>query len=151
MVEEGDLAPDFELKDENGNLHRLSDFKDKIVVLYFYPKDNTPGCTIEANGFNKVLDELNKLNTVVIGISKDSIESHQKFKSKYNLNFLLLSDEDSKVIKQYGAYGKRPFGMGTLRTTFIIKDGKVVKVFKKVNPRGHEKEVLEFIKTLSAK
>jgi peroxiredoxin Q/BCP len=147
MIEEGKRAPDFKLKGTDGKTYSLSDFTGKYVVLYFYPKDDSTGCTIEAKGFNKAQENFKKLNAVVIGISKDSIDSHKKFCDKYSLKFLLLSDPDNKVIKEYGAYGDRgAFGVGTLRKTFIIdKKGNVIKIFNKVRALGHEKEVTEIL------
>ncbi len=149
MVEEGEKAVDFELEGSDGKRHGLSEFKGRFLVLYFYPKDNTPGCTIEANEFNKKLDEIRKLDADVVGISKDSIESHGKFKNKYGLRFLLLSDPESSIIKKYGAYGNRGiFGEGTLRNTYVIgKDGRIVKIFEKVSPKGHADEVIELLKS----
>ncbi len=122
-------------------------------MLYFYPKDNTPGCTIEANEFNKNLSKIEELGARVVGVSKDSIESHGKFRDKYGLSFLLLSDPTSEMIKAYGAYGNRGiFGMGTLRNTYIIGNaGKIVKIFDKVNPRGHAKEVIDFLENEKVK
>ena len=147
MLTEGSEAPDFSLKGSDGKEHRLSDFKGKNVVLYFYPRDDTPGCTIEAKEFNKSLDDMERKGAVVIGVSKDTLESHEKFRKKYGLDFLLLSDPDSRVIKLYESYGdKGIFGMGTLRRTFIIgKDGKISKIFNKVRPLGHSGEVLSCI------
>ncbi|MGD0728959.1 MAG: peroxiredoxin [Candidatus Micrarchaeaceae archaeon] len=148
MVSQGSKAPDFNLQGNDGKSHKLSDFKGKYVVLYFYPRDDTPGCTMEAKGFNESLSELKKLGAEVIGISKDDIASHRKFCEKYSLGFLLLSDPDFSVMKKYGAYGDRGiFGMGTLRKTFIIdKSGKIAKVFEKVHPLGHDKEVISMLK-----
>ncbi|MGD0510949.1 MAG: peroxiredoxin [Candidatus Micrarchaeaceae archaeon] len=148
MVSEGSVAPDFNLKGSDGKLHRLSEFKGKSVVLYFYPRDDTPGCTIEAKGFNESLADLQKLGAVIIGVSNDDIDSHKKFCNKYSLNFLLLSDPESKTIKDYDAYGnKGVFGFGTLRKTYIIgKDGKIAKVFGKVQPLDHNKEVISALK-----
>lgn len=143
-IREGAKAPDFELKGSDNKVHKLSDFKGKNIVLYFYPRDDTPGCTIEAKGFNKAVETLEKIDTVIIGISKDDLDSHKKFCNKYSLKFLLLSDPESKVIKLYDAYGdKGIFGMGTLRKTYIIdKSGSIKKVFNKVRPLGHNKEVV---------
>ncbi len=148
MLKEGSKAPEFSLRGSDGKEHRLGEFKGKTVVLYFYPKDDTPGCTIEAKGFNNSLREIRKLGAEVVGISKDGEDSHRRFCGKYSLRFLLLSDPDSKAIKKYGAYGDRGiFGMGTLRTTFIIgKDGKIARIFQKVRALGHEKEVLDALK-----
>lgn len=143
-------APDFSLNGSDGKIHRLNEFKGRYVVLYFYPRDNTPGCTIEAKGFNKDLKELRKLGAEVIGVSNDSLDSHSKFCSKYSLEFLLLSDPESKVIKSYDSYGNRGvFGLGTLRNTYLInKDGKIAKIFRKVQPMGHSKEVAAAIREL---
>ncbi len=147
MVEEKSVAPDFSLVGSDGKSHSLSEFKGKYLILYFYPKDNTPGCTIEANDFNNNLEKIEQLGAKVVGVSKDGLESHGKFRDKYNLSFLLLSDPESKVIKAYGAYGDRGiFGMGTLRNTYVIdKNGKIAKIYSKVNPRGHAKEIVEFL------
>jgi peroxiredoxin Q/BCP len=147
MLSEGSKAPDFTLQGSDGKSHSLSEFKGKNVILYFYPKDDTPGCTIEAKEFNRSIDAIEEKGAVVIGVSKDDIASHDKFKKKYGLEFLLLSDPDSRVIKLYESYGDRGiFGMGTLRRTFIIgKDGKISKIFNKVRPLGHSGEVLSCI------
>ena len=152
MLSEGDMAPDFKLPGSDGKEHSLRELRSKYVVLYFYPKDNTPGCTIEANNFNKRLDEIRKLNAEVIGISKDDYKSHEKFMNKYELKFLLLSDTESKTIKDYGAYGDRGiFGVGTLRNTYLIgKDGRIIKIFEKVNPKGHADEIISAIKEAEA-
>lgn len=149
MLKEGDSAPDFELDGSDGAKHRLKEFSGKYLVLYFYPKDNTPGCTIEANEFNKKLEDIRKLGAEVVGVSKDDLKSHDKFKDKYGLEFLLLSDTGSEMIKRYGAYGNRGiFGIGTLRNTYVIgKDGKVAKIYEKVKPKGHADEVIEFLKS----
>lgn len=148
MISEGSVAPDFNLKGSDGKSHRLSEFKGKNVVLYFYPRDDTAGCTIEAKGFNDSLIELQKLGAVIIGVSNDNIDSHKKFCEKYSLKFLLLSDPESKTIKDYDAYGnKGAFGFGTLRKTYIIgKDGKIIKIFGRVQPIGHSKEVISILK-----
>ena len=144
MVEVNSKAPDFRLQGNDGKVHTLQEFKGKALVLYFYPRDDTPGCTIEAKGFNKKLDEVRRKGAEIVGVSKDGFESHCKFRDKYGLRFLLLSDPDSKIIKEYDAYGNRGiFGMGTLRKTYIINSkGRVAKVFEKVNPKGHEEEIL---------
>ena len=149
MVMENDNAADFNLDGSDGKRHSLSEFNGKYLVLYFYPKDNTPGCTIEAKEFNKHLQELKSLNAAVVGVSKDDLKSHGKFVEKCGLQFLLLSDPNSEVIKAYGAYGDRGiFGVGTLRNTYLIKDGKVLKVFTKVKPNGHAEEVIDAIKSI---
>ena len=148
MLETGSKAPDFKLKDSKGNNVSLSDFKGKQVAAYFYPKDDTPGCTIEAKEFTELLPKFKKKNAVVIGISKDSIESHDKFICKYDLKLTLLSDPEHKVIEAYGAWQqKKNYGktyMGIIRTTYLIDaNGKVKKVWEKVKSLGHAKEVLE--------
>ncbi len=147
MLSEGSEAPDFSLSGSDGKEHRLSDFRGKNVILYFYPRDDTPGCTIEAKEFNNSLDSVEGKGAVVIGVSKDSLESHDKFRKKYGLGFLLLSDPESRVIKLYDSYGNRGvFGMGTLRRTFIIgRDGRISKIFDRVRPLGHSGEVLSCI------
>ena len=148
MVEPGKQAPAFALKAADGEKISLSGFKGKYVVLYFYPKDDTPGCTLEAQGFNKALGTLDKLGAAVVGISKDSLESHCKFRDKYKLKFPLLSDPDGKVIEKYGAWGeKNMYGkksMGIIRTTVVIDEkGVVRKVFPKVKVAGHVAAVLD--------
>jgi peroxiredoxin Q/BCP len=147
MPEEGKKAPDFKLKDQNGKSISLQDFKGKNVVLYFYPKDNTSGCTAEACDFRDEFPKFGKLNAVIIGISPDSSESHKKFAEKYNLPFILLSDEDKKVLEAYGVWKEKSmYGrkyMGVERTTVIIgADGKIKKIFHKVKVEGHNKEVI---------
>ena len=149
-IKEGSKAPDFALPDANGKLHKLSEYKGKYLILYFYPRDNTPGCTIEAKEFNDALGTLKKAGAEVVGVSKDDQKSHTKFIDSCDLGFTLLSDPDSKTIKAYGSYGDRGiFGMGTLRKTYIIdKSGKIVKIFEKVKPFGHAKQVLAAIKEI---
>lgn len=145
-------APDFTLKETNGQEISLSDYLGKKnVVLYFYPRDNTKGCAIEASEFRDLHEEFERLDTVILGISKDSLKSHAKFSDKLDLQFLLLSDEDKKVHEMYGVlklkkmYGKEYLGVE--RSTFIIdKKGNIVKEFRKVKAKGHAEEVLEFIK-----
>ena len=143
----GDVAPDFVLPASSGKSVKLSALRGKQVVLYFYPKDDTSGCTKEACGFRDSMPRFEKLDAVVLGVSKDSLDSHAKFIDKYSLNFTLLSDEDLKVHRLYDTwkektlYGKKY--MGTERSTFVIgADGKIKKIFRKVNPQGHEVEVL---------
>ena len=153
MIEEGKRAPAFTLASSDGDKVSLSKLKGQNVVLYFYPRDNTPGCTTEANDFNKALKKLEKLDAVVLGVSKDSIESHCKFRDKYKLKFPLLSDPDGKVLEKYGAWGeKNMYGkkmMGIIRTTIIIgADGKVKKIFPKVRVKGHVDKVIEALKEL---
>ena len=151
MLEENSKAPEFELDGSDGRKHTISEFKGKYLILYFYPKDDTPGCTTEAKGFNSDIKKIRDMGAEVVGISKDDIKSHGKFCSKYGLSFLLLSDPDSKTIKAYGAYGDRGiFGVGTLRNTYIIgKDGRIAKAYTKVKPNGHSAEVIDFLSNVS--
>lgn len=144
----GSTAPQFTLPDSNGNMVSLSDFRGRKVVLYFYPKDNTPGCTRQACAFAQNYAGFREKNIAVIGISKDSIASHKKFAEKYNLPFILLSDPELAVIRAYGVWQeKKLYGktsMGVLRTTFIInEDGLIEKVMEKVNPDTNASEILE--------
>ena len=145
-------APDFHLDDANGTSHSLADYTGKWTVLYFYPKDDTPGCTTEACGFRDARDQLTELGAEVVGISKDDASAHDKFKMKYNLNFTLLSDPEGKTIEAYGTWGKKMFGReGILRKTFIIDPkGQVVKVYGRVTPLGHGEQVIEELKRLQA-
>jgi peroxiredoxin Q/BCP len=148
------LAPDFSLPDQNGAIHTLSEYHGSWVVLYFYPKDDTPGCTKEACNFRDSLKELSELGIVVLGVSKDSVTSHKKFAEKYKLNFPILSDPDHQVIEQYGAWGEKKFMgrtfMGIIRQTYLINpDGKIVKAYPKVNPTVHAQEILSDFKSLS--
>ena len=145
-------APLFTLPDESGILHSLADYQGKWVVVYFYPKDGTPGCTVEACAMRDARDDLMNLGAEVIGISKDEPDAHEKFKSKYNLNFTLLSDPDAAVITAYGAWGKKQFGReGILRKTFIINpDGDVVKVYGRVTPLGHGDQVVAELSRLQS-
>lgn len=148
MLEVGEKAPDFVLKNEQSNEIALSDFKGKKVVLYFYPKDNTAGCTKEACSFKDVYDDILEVGAVVIGISKDNAISHEKFKNKHQLPFYLLSDPDNSVIESYGAWQeKKMYGktyMGIVRSTFIIdENGIIIKVYPKVKPDQHGEEVLK--------
>src|SRR3989338_3127856 len=144
-------APDFSLLDQENRPHRLSDYRGKWVVLYFYPRDNTPGCTKEACGFRDTASEFQKRNAVVLGVSKDSVATHTKFATKYRLNFPILSDEDKKVIKAYGAWGQKKFlgktFEGMLRKTVLIDPkGNISKRYEKVNPMAHPQVVLSDIK-----
>ncbi len=150
-MKEGDMAEDFCLPDYEGKEHCLHDYLGKWVVLYFYPKDNTSGCTKEAKGFTEMRGEFEKLGAVIIGVSKDSPKSHAKFIEKHNLKILLLSDEEHKVLEKYGAWGKKKnYGreyFGTIRTTFLIDhEGKIVKVWRNVRVNGHVEKVLEELK-----
>mgnify|MGYP000943524329 CR=1 FL=1 len=145
-------APDFTLPDESGMMHDLKEYAGSWVVLYFYPKDDTPSCTIEACSLRDARDELAELGARVIGVSKDDASAHEKFKAKHTLNFTLLTDKDAAVIGAYGAWGKKQFGMeGILRKTFIIDPkGMVVKVFGRVTSLGHGSQVVDVLKKLQA-
>ena len=148
MLKVGDKAPDFILKNEQNQDVTLSDFIGKKVVIYFYPKDNTPGCTKEACSFRDVYDDILEAGAVVIGISKDNASSHENFKDKHNLPFYLLSDPNNTVIEAYGAWQeKKMFGktyMGILRSTFIIdENGNIIKLYPKVKIDTHAEEVLK--------
>jgi len=151
MIEEGKIAPSFSLVDQDGKTHSLKDYLGKNVVLYFYPKDNTPGCTKEACSFRDEIAFFKKNNTMILGISADSVKSHKNFSEKFSLPFPLLSDESKKMIEAYGVwkeksmYGKKYFGIE--RTTVIIDEkGKIKKIFPKVKVEGHTEEVLEALK-----
>ena len=141
-------APDFTLVDDSGNAHSLGDYTGDWLVLYFYPKDDTPGCTVQACSLRDARDELTSLGAKVVGVSKDDASSHEKFKEKHTLNFTLLSDPDATVITAYGAWGKKMFGReGILRKTFIIDpSGNVQKVFGRATPLGHGVAVVEALK-----
>lgn len=143
-------APDFSLTDDEGKTHGLSDFHGKWLVVYFYPKDDTPGCTVEACSIRDARDDLTKLGAHVVGISKDEASSHEKFKAKYSLNFTLLSDPSAETIDAFGAWGKKQFGReGILRKTFIINpDGMVVKVFGRVIPVGHGQQIVDELRKI---
>jgi peroxiredoxin Q/BCP len=150
MLEIGTKAPDFTLPDKDGNPVSLSDFSGKKVVLYFYPRDNTPGCTRQACAFAGAFEEFKKIDAVVIGISKDSAASHQKFAEKYGLPFILLSDPELTAIQAYGVWQeKKNYGkvsMGVVRSTFIIdKNGVIEKVMPKVKPDTNAAEVLAYL------
>jgi thioredoxin-dependent peroxiredoxin len=152
-IEEGTKAPDFTLAADDGTKIKLSALKGSPVVLYFYPKDDTPGCTKEACAFRDLKKDLAKLGAKVLGVSADDVDSHVKFRDKFELNFPLLADIDHKVAEKYGAwreknmYGK--VSMGIVRSTFLIDpQGKVAKVWKKVNVDGHDAAVIEALKAL---
>ena len=147
MLEVGTKAPDFTLPDQNGDLHSLSEYRGKRVILYFYPKDNTPGCTKQACGFAERYPQFIEKGAVVLGISKDSVASHKKFEEKYGLPFTLLSDPELKVIQAYDVwkekmnYGK--ISMGVVRTTYLIdEEGKIVKAFDKVKAADNPERML---------
>ncbi|MFH0927011.1 MAG: thioredoxin-dependent thiol peroxidase, partial [Candidatus Micrarchaeota archaeon] len=149
MVElkEGDMAPQFSLPDKDGKVHALSMHLQKTVVLYFYPKDDTPGCTTEACGFRDLNLEIKKAGAQIIGISPDNGQSHEKFSKKFSLNFPILSDAGHEVAGKYGAWGKKKFMgkefEGIIRSTFIIKGGKIAKAYYGVKTEGHAKKILE--------
>ena len=150
MLETGIKAPDFKLEDKDGNLVSLSDFKNKKVVLYFYPRDNTPGCTKQACSFRDNYDAFKSKDVVVIGISKDSTKSHEKFVQKNDLPFILLSDPDLEAIKSYDVWQeKKLYGkvsMGVVRTTYIIdENGIIEKVYDKVKADKNVEEILEYL------
>ncbi len=148
IPKEGLTAPNIEAIDQNGDKISLRQFKGKsAVVLYFYPKDNTPGCTVEACEFNAAVKKYSNANAIVIGVSPDAPKSHMKFIEKFGLKFSLISDEDKTICKDYGVWVKKSmYGreyMGVARTTFVInKSGKIIKIFEKVTPKGHAEEVL---------
>jgi peroxiredoxin Q/BCP len=148
MLKEGDLAPDFTARDASGNEIKLSDFRGKRVVLYFYPKDDTPGCTKEACSFRDAYARFEERGIKVLGVSLDTEESHRQFASKYNLPFTLLSDPDHRIGDAYGTYGKHVFGdkeyWTNARKTFLIdEEGRIKKIFDKVDVERHADEVLE--------
>jgi len=152
MLEEGKKAPQFTLKDQSGKSVALKNFLGKKVVLYFYPKDDTPGCTKEACNFRDDFKEIKKENAVILGVSADSEARHKKFAEKYKLPFTLLSDENKKVLEKYGVWKEKSmYGrkyMGIVRSTFIIDEkGKLKKIFPKVKVTNHNKEVLESLRS----
>jgi thioredoxin-dependent peroxiredoxin len=148
MLAEGDQVPDFALKDAEGNILRKADLKGKKYVVYFYPKDFTPGCTTEAAEFARDYKKFKGAGIEIIGISPDDEESHKKFGQKMSVPFILLADTDKDVAEKFGVWGKKQFMgreyMGVNRTTFLVNEkGKIFKVFEKVRPAGHSQEVLE--------
>ena len=147
----GKKAPNFKLNSTSGKIVELSKLKSKYIVLYFYPKDDTPGCTLETKDFNSLLSNFKKVKCEVFGISKDSLESHKKFKEKYKVKFELLSDEDKKAIKAYKTWGKKKFMgkefMGQIRSTFLIKDNKILNEWRNIRVKDHANDVLNFLKT----
>ncbi len=146
------LASNFTLNDSHGTVHQLADYAGKWVVLYFYPKDDTPGCTTEACSLRDARDDIAALGAEIIGVSKDDASSHDKFKEKYTLNFTLLSDPDMTAMNAYGAWGKKMFGKeGVLRKTFIINPaGQVVKEYGRVTPLGHGEQIIAELKNLQS-
>ncbi|RKJ38802.1 thioredoxin-dependent thiol peroxidase [Acutalibacter sp. 1XD8-33] len=151
MLEVGTKAPEFTLSDKDGNMVSLADFAGKKVVLYFYPRDNTPGCTRQACAFASAYEEFKSINAVVIGISKDSVTSHQKFAEKHGLPFILLSDPERAAIEAYGVWQeKKNYGkvsMGVVRSTFVIdENGVIEKVMPKVKPDTNAAEILQYLR-----
>ncbi|MDO8492686.1 MAG: thioredoxin-dependent thiol peroxidase [bacterium] len=166
MLKKGNKAPEFSLPDQNSKIHSLKDYLGKWVLVYFYPKDDTPGCTKEACAIRDDYSSFKKIKAVVLGISVDNVKSHAKFVKKYKLPFTLLSDENKEVVKKYGVWQKKKFMparrslgagggreyMGTLRNSFLINpEGKIAKIYEKVVPELHGKEVLADLKELSKK
>jgi peroxiredoxin Q/BCP len=145
-------APDFTLNDPDGTAHSLADYRGQWLVLYFYPKDDTPGCTIEACSLRDARDDITARGAQIIGVSRDDPSSHEKFKAKYSLNFTLLSDPDGSMIEAYGAWGPKMFGkLGIQRKTFIIDpEGNVVKVYGRVTPDGHGEQIIADLKALQS-
>lgn len=150
MITEGDQEPKFELNDANGKLVKSSDFKGKKHVIYFYPRDFTPGCTIQADEFSKEYKKFQKHGIEIIGISTDDVESHKKFVDKMGIPYVLLSDPEKDVCKKFGVWGKKQFMgkeyMGVQRSTFLVDEkGKIFKTFPSVKPKGHADEVLQIL------
>lgn len=148
-------APNFSLPDQNGDVHTLTQYVGKWVIVYFYPKDNTPGCTKEACNFRDGREVLEAAGAVLLGISKDTVGSHKRFIDAFSLNFTLLSDRDTETIKAYGAWGKKKFMgrefMGILRNTYLINpDGEITKTYESVDPATHVDELLKDLKQLSS-
>ena len=143
-------APNFKLISTSNKIIELKKIKSKYIVLYFYPKDDTPGCTLETKDFNSLLNKFKKLDCVIFGISKDDIKSHLKFKKKYNVKFELLADEKKEAIKDYKTWGKKKFlgreFIGQIRSTFLIKDKKIINVWRNVKVKNHAEEVLNYLK-----
>lgn len=150
MLEVGTKAPNFTLPDQNGEMHSLEDYTGQKVILYFYPKDNTAGCTKQACGFAERYPQIQEKGAVVLGVSKDSVKSHKNFEEKYSLPFTLLSDPEHKVLEMYGAWGeKKNYGkvsMGTIRTTYLIdEEGTIIKAMGKVKAADNPAQMLEAI------
>jgi thioredoxin-dependent peroxiredoxin len=153
LPEVGKRPPEFALPDQNGKEHSLKDYVGKWVLIYFYPKDDTPGCTIEACTIRDQFKDFKKIGAVVLGISTDSVKSHKKFADAYELPFTLLADEHKEVVGKYGVFGEKKFMgrtyMGTNRTSFLIApDGKIAKVYERVKPEAHAAEVINDLKKL---
>ena len=152
-IKEKNKAPNFKLQSTDGSIFELKSIKKKNIILYFYPKDDTPGCTLESKDFSKLNSMINKKNTIVLGISKDSMESHLKFKKKYKLKFNLLSEEKLLVIKKYGVWGMKSFlgkkFKGVIRSTFLINSkGKIHKIWSNVRVKDHAKAVMDEINNI---
>ena len=148
MIDQGTPAPDFELQSDSGETVKLSDFRGRPVVLYFYPKDNTPGCTTEACEFRDAYDVFRERGAEVLGVSPDDVRSHEKFKQKHSLPFTLLADPSHEVAEAYGVWGEKKFAgktyMGINRSTFVIdEEGKIASAMRGIKPAGHAKEVLD--------
>ena len=146
-------AKDFNLPDQNGDFHKLSDYAGKWILIYFYPKDDTPGCTKEACTFRDAISQFEKRGVNIVGVSKDSVESHKKFADKYKLNFTLLSDPDHSMIEAYGSWGTKKFMgkeyTGTQRNSYLIDPkGEIVREYKSVNPLTHFQQILDDLDTL---
>jgi len=144
-------APNFKLISASNKIIELKKIKSKYIVLYFYPKDDTPGCTLETKDFNSLLNKFKKLDCAIFGISKDDLKSHLKFKKKYNIRFELLVDEKKEAIKAYKTWGKKKFMgiefIGQIRSTFLIKDKKIINVWRNVKVKNHAEEVLNYLKS----
>ena len=156
MIKENTKAPIFKLPSTNKKEYSLKNSIGNYVIIYFYPKDDTPGCTIETNDFNKLLPKFKKLNCEILGISKDNLKSHNKFKDKYKIKFDLLADEELKVLKKYKVWGKKKFMgrefMGIIRSTYLIdKKGKILKVWDNVKVKDHAREVLKTLQNIVKK
>ena len=156
MIKENTKAPLFNLPSTNKKNYSLKDSLGNYIIIYFYPKDDTPGCALETNDFNKLLPKFKKLNCEILGISKDNLKSHDKFRDKYNIKFDLLADEEIKVLKKYKVWAKKKFMgrefMGIVRTTYLIdKKGKILKIWKNVKAKDHAIEVLETLKSFIKK
>lgn len=154
MLEAGTKAPEFTLPDSEGSERSLSEFRGSYVILYFYPKDNTPGCTTEACAFRDSYERLADQKSVVIGVSGDSVESHRRFKEKHHLPFILLSDPERKVIDMYGALKeKKMFGktaLGIVRSTYIIdREGTIIQTYPKVTPKDHAEQITRYLENLT--
>lgn len=148
MIQPGTLAPDFELPDQNGNIRTLKEFRGKKVILYFYPKDNTAGCTKQACGFAELYPQFNEKGATIIGISKDSVASHKKFEEKYNLNFILISDTQLEAIQAYDVWHEKTMcgkkSMGVVRTTYLIdENGIIIKAMEKVKAAENPGDMLK--------